>query len=118
MREISVKFDSFGQQYAYLTDDYSIKVGDYCVVKSPTGLKIVEVYQVDCNIGEATKPIVAKVDLVGYELQVEKLARQKELDVAIKKRVKELTETVFLDQLAKKDSVLADLLEQLKKIKE
>ena len=115
MRKIKVKFDETlgSQQYSYLTDDYSIKVGDRCVVKSPIGVKIVFVTQVDVNDNNATKPIVCKIDLEAYEQSVAKLAKQNELNSKIEARIKHLTNHHFREVLAKKDSELADLLKQL-----
>ena len=112
MRAISVKFDGYGPQYTYLTSDYTIKVGDECVVITPTGTKIVEVYQVDCPKGKATKPIVCKVDVDGYEDAIDRMARAAQVEAAIEERVAYLTKTVQLEELAKKDPILASLLNQ------
>lgn len=116
MREISVKFDGSNQQYTYITDDNTIKVGDECVVLTPTGVKIVKVYQVDTATGKATKPIVCKVDLEAYHKKVSMLAEKNRLKALIEKRVKELTEGVIVERLAESDSTLRNLLNQMKSI--
>lgn len=116
MRKIKVKFEDYGQQYSYLTDDYTIKSGDQCVVKSPTGVKLVTVTQVDVKDDKATKPIVCKVDLKTYEQTVAKLAKQTELTTKIELRVKALINGELRKSLAKKDPELAELLHQLESI--
>lgn len=74
MKIVGVKFTegnrnaaSYLKQYAYYTDDMSIKVDDYCVVLGASGApSIVQVSDADLYTSSATKPILCKVDLDGY----------------------------------------------------
>lgn len=114
MRAISVKFDGYGAQYTYLTKDNSIKVGDEVVVVTPTGTKVVGVWQVDCDKSKATEPIVCKVDKEAYQREIDAMAKSAEIDRQIQERVDFLTKSVHIETLAKSDARLAVLLARQK----
>lgn len=119
MRAIKVVFlDGINRtQYSYLTDDDTIKVDDICVVKSPSGIKLVQVYQVDVDPSAATKFIVSKVDLAGYEQKTANYAEAQRLDREIKERVRTLLDASIIANLAKKDKQLSKLLDDRNSIK-
>ena len=114
MRAISVKFDGYGPQYTYLTKDNTVKVCDEVVVITPTGTKVVSVYQVDCAVGKATKPIVCKIDKEAYQREIDAMARAAEIARQIQERVDFLTKSVHIETLAKSDVQLSVLLSRQK----
>ncbi len=108
MRTIKVKFKSNPNKYSYLCEDPSVAEGSHVVVDSPRdGYVVVKVVEVAALTGKAYKHIVCKVEDVAYLERAEKLRKAEEL----------LAELVAMyEQLAKSDSTVASLLQQLKSL--
>ncbi len=67
---VKVIFNQYSKGYHYKTN-LDLKVGDLVVVKTPSEWKVVEVFQVNCDVDEENsdivyKWIVQKVDLANY----------------------------------------------------
>lgn len=67
---VKVIFNQFSKGYHYKTN-LNLEVGDLVIVKTPSEYKVVEVFQIGCEVDEENsdieyKWIVQKLDLTNY----------------------------------------------------
>lgn len=120
MKTVSVKFDGNSRSYAYMTDIEGVEVGDVLVVHTPhSGYTCVTVTSVDetaDTVEKATKWVVCKVDVAGYNDRIEREERRRLLLAKLKKMQAEVLEADQFKLLAKLNPDAAKLVKELKSI--
>lgn len=106
------------KKYCYLTDDMSIKEGDIVVVDAPsTGYTCVKVVGVHPYIEKprATKWVVGKVDVEGFEAGQKRRARIQQLMNQLDTAVEDYKRRIKYEEIAERDPTVKELLEELNK---
>lgn len=108
------------KSYAYLTDIGGLKAGDHVVVDSPnSGYTVVLVTSVEETadaINKATKWIVSKVDVEGYQQRLERQKERETLMAKLKKMQAEMLERDQFATLAATNPEAAELVKRLKSL--
>jgi hypothetical protein len=117
---VAVKFKNYDKTYSYFTD-LELKVDDHVVVDSPsTGFEVVKVTEVQgmstSLLSKASKWIVQKLDIAGYEKKKEVQRLVQEVKNKLKQRKDEMEEMLLYQQLADKDPEIMKLMKELGKL--
>lgn len=121
MKIVTVKFNQPGSQgYTYMTDIEGIEVGDTLVVDSPNGgftcVTVKSVEETAEGVAKATKWVVCKVDVSGYNERLAKIEKRKLLVAKLKKMQAEALEADQFATLIKLNPDAAALVEELKRL--
>lgn len=121
MKTVAVKFENEylrGKSYSYLYPyGGAVEKDDLCIVEVNGVFKVVTVVSVEeGRSAKATKAVVCKVEKGAYYDFQEKERKRQNIKTILDKKVKEFNELAVFEMLAKKDSVAADLLKQLKEL--
>lgn len=123
LRTATVRFNNnfnnnygLSKEYAYLTTQNNLKEGDLVVVEAQ-GWYQVAIFERYKETDKATKHIVAYIDTDEVEKEKEITLKEIDLKEQIKTRVREVEEMNRLEELAKSDDKLKELVEELKKLK-
>lgn len=113
------------KEYSYFTDDDSIEVGDHCVVHVVSndygsGPRIVHVTQTEgLSVGvrnKATKWIVQKVDMAGYEERQRKHELVTQIEHELDLMIANQNRYVVFQSYAATNPAIAELLDKLREI--
>jgi hypothetical protein len=111
------------KDYAYYTDDDTIKVDDYCVVNvrasspSISGLQVVKVVGVQETVEAIAKVfewIIVKVPMDEYNARLEKQDKLKLLEVKIRKATEDARRMIEFEKLAETLPELKELVAEFK----
>lgn len=117
---VMVRFDDgdgiIGKLYSFKTL-IEVEKGDTVVVDTVNGLKLVTVVLISPKVlPEATKYVVAKVDLEEHKAMLETHKEAEKIKALMERRKQELEEMQVYEELAKHDKEIAKLLEDYKLI--
>ncbi len=116
---ISVKFLNGinNKNYVFKCFD-DVTVGDTVVVDTVNGFQLATVTETNSEPPKGTvlKEVVAIVDMSEFNARKERADKIKKLKEKMNKRVKELQDIAVYEMLAKTDSALAEMLDELKSL--
>jgi hypothetical protein len=115
---IGVVFEGSFQTYHYLTRDESIEPNDLVVVISPHGPKVCKVVEVNTPLphSKAKEWVVQRVDLKGYNDQMEKEVRKATILKQLEAKQKAQDESSRFKVLAETDTEASALLAELREL--
>ena len=113
-------FENYEKEYAFKTYDETLSAGDYVLVDTANGARIVRIAAIggdaESKADAARKFILSKVDFTAYEKGKEIDAKSEELKERMKKRYEEISEIAKYKLIANDDPELASLLKSYEEI--
>ena len=113
-------FEGYDKEYAFKTYDETLSAGDYVLVDTANGARIVRIAAIggdaESKADAARKFVLSKVDFTAYEKGKEIDAKSEELKERMKKRYEEISEIAKYKLIANDDPELASLLKSYEEI--
>lgn len=110
---VSVNFEGSSKNYAFLTFESDLAVGDKVVVECTTGYQVVTVSSLVGDRKAANAYIIQKVDLKSFNAHKEAAIKYASIKRRMRARREEFFEMQEYKELAGKDAKMSELLKEL-----